>query len=209
MPAPHTLKIAEIFAGVQGEGLRLGRPAIFVRLAGCNLRCPFCDTKYARRGGRPMTIEAVAAAVKRLGRSWPAGWICLTGGEPLAQPVGPLIDRFHKDGRRVQIETNGTIFQDAGFDWATISPKPPRYGAAPEFAGLAREVKLVVSKELDLAAIRRVRALFPGAIPVFLQPESNKAASRAKAVRLLRRALSEEIGDVRLGIQLHRVFGLR
>ncbi len=209
MPAPPTLKIAEIFAGVQGEGLRLGRPAIFVRLAGCNLRCSFCDTKYARRSGRPMTIDGVAAAVGRLRKSWPAGWICLTGGEPFTQPIGPLIDRFHGDGLQVQVETNGTIFQDGGFDWTTVSPKPPRYDVAPEFPGLAREVKLVVSKELNAAAVRRVRALFPAGIPIFLQPESNKAESRAKAVRLLRRSLKEGLGDIRLGIQLHRVFGLR
>jgi 7-carboxy-7-deazaguanine synthase len=209
MPAPYTLKIAEIFSGVQGEGLRLGRPAIFVRLAGCNLRCSFCDTKTAWRGGRLMTIEAVAAAVERLSRTWPAGWICLTGGEPFTQPLGPLIDRFRKDGLRVQVETNGTIFQAVDFDWTTVSPKPPRYDAAPEFTARAREIKLVVSKELDMAAVRRVRAFFPAAIPVFLQPESNKAESRNKALRLLRRALSEGIGDVRLGIQLHRIFGMR
>ncbi|MHB8055894.1 MAG: 7-carboxy-7-deazaguanine synthase QueE [Candidatus Aminicenantales bacterium] len=209
MPAPPTLKIAEIFAGVQGEGLRLGRPAIFVRLAGCNLRCPFCDTKYARRGGRPMTIDAVAADVGHRRRTWPAGWICLTGGEPFTQPIGPLINRFHDDGLQVQVETNGSIFQDVGFDWATISPKPPRYEVAPEFPGRAREVKLVVSKELNLAAVRRVRMLFPAGLPVFLQPESNRAESRAKALRLLRRSLEEGLGDIRLGIQLHRFFGLR
>jgi 7-carboxy-7-deazaguanine synthase len=209
MPAPHTLKIAEIFASVQGEGLRLGRPAVFVRLAGCNLRCPFCDTKYARRGGRAMTVEAVAATVARLGKSWPAGWICLTGGEPFTQPIGPLVDRFHANGFRVQVETNGTIFQDARLDWVTVSPKPPRYGVSPEFFGLANEVKLVVSKELTMASVRRVRASFPAYVAVFLQPESNKAGSRAKALRFLRRALSEELGDVRLGLQLHRVFGLR
>lgn len=209
MPAPHTLKIAEIFASVQGEGLRLGRPAIFVRLAGCNLRCPFCDTKTAWRGGRTMTVEAVAATVARLGKSWPAGWVCLTGGEPFTQPLGRLIDLFHQEGLWVQVETNGMIFQDAGFDWATISPKPPDYSVAADFPGLAREVKLVVSRDLAFASLRRVRALFPASVPIFLQPESNKAESRARAFRLLRRALSEGLADVRLGIQLHRIFGLR
>ena len=209
MPAPPTLKIAEIFAGVQGEGLRLGRPAIFVRLAGCNLRCRFCDTKYARSGGRPMTVEAVAAAVKRLARAWPAGWICLTGGEPFVQPIGPLVDRFRADGFRVQVETNGTIFRDVRLDWLTISPKPLRYDVSPEFFGLADEVKLVVSKELTLSALRRIRTAFPAYVAVFLQPESNKRESRAKALRLFRRALAEGLTDVRLGIQLHRVYGLR
>jgi len=156
-----------------------------------------------------MTVEAVAATVARLEKSWPAGWVCLTGGEPFAQSVEPLIDRLHADGFRIQVETNGTVFQDARFDWVTVSPKPPRYNVSPEFTGLANEVKLVVSKELTMAALRKVRASFPAFVAVILQPESNKPESRAKAFRLLRRALSEGLADVRLGIQLHRVFGLR
>ncbi|MCX6564862.1 MAG: 7-carboxy-7-deazaguanine synthase QueE [Candidatus Aminicenantes bacterium] len=209
MPAQPTLKITEIFAGIQGEGLRLGRPALFVRLAGCNLRCSFCDTKNAWSGGRTMTIEAVAAALKRNRKSWSVDWVCLTGGEPFTQDIGPLVDHFHRDGFRVQVETNGTIFKDHTFDWVTVSPKPPRYEVAAEFLGQARDVKLVVSRELTLPAVRRVRADFPASIPIFFQPESNRADSRGRAVRLLQRALSEGLEEIRLGVQLHRVFGLR
>lgn len=156
-----------------------------------------------------MTVEAAAAAVKRLAKTWPAGWICLTGGEPLTQPIGPLVDHLHADGFRVQVETNGTIFQETRIDWVTVSPKPPRYGVSPEFAGRANEVKLVVSKELTLPVLRRVRTAFPAFIPVLLQPESNKPESRARALRLLGKTLGENLGDVRLGIQLHKVYGLR
>ncbi len=209
MPGQPTAKIAEIFAGIQGEGLRLGRPALFVRLAGCNLRCSFCDTKNAWSGGRTMTVEAIAAALKRNRKDWSGDWICLTGGEPLTQDIGPLVDRFHRDGFRIQVETNGTIFQDHALDWVTVSPKPPRYEVAPGFPGRTREVKLVVSGELTLPAVRRVRADFSASVPIFLQPDSNRGESRERAVRLLKRALAEGLGEIRLGAQLHRIFGLR
>jgi organic radical activating enzyme len=209
MPPPPTLKIAEIFASVQGEGLRLGRPTLFVRLAGCNLRCSFCDTKSARQGGRTMTIDDVLIALTKRRRTWPADWVCLTGGEPFAQEIEPLVERLHRDGFEVQSETNGTIYRDCGIDWLTVSPKPPRYEVAAEFLGSAREVKLVVSKPMTFAVLGRVRSNFPAEIPLFLQPESNKPESRARAARLLRRSLAKGLPDVRLGIQLHRVFGLR
>lgn len=209
MPGRPTLKIAEIFAGIQGEGLRMGRPAVFVRLAGCNLRCSFCDTKSAWSGGRLMTVAAVAAEVKKTRRPWSGEWICLTGGEPFTQDIGPLAERLRAEGFRIQVETNGTIFKDVPLDWLTVSPKPPGYDAAPEIRVRAREVKLVVSRELTLPAVGRVRAAFPAAVPVFLQPESNRPESRDRAVRLLRRASARGLGDIRLGVQLHRVFGLR
>jgi 7-carboxy-7-deazaguanine synthase len=209
MPPRPTLKIAEIFASVQGEGLRLGRPTLFVRLAGCNLRCSFCDTKSARQGGRTMTIDDIFGALVRRRRAWLADWVCLTGGEPFAQEIEPLVERLHRDGFKVQAETNGTIYRDCGIDWLTVSPKPPQYEVAAEFRGPAREVKLVVSKQMTFAVLSRVRSNFPAGIPLFLQPESNKPESRARATRLLRRSLTESLPDVRLGIQLHRVFGLR
>jgi 7-carboxy-7-deazaguanine synthase len=209
MPPQPTLKIAEIFASVQGEGLRLGRPTLFVRLAGCNLRCSFCDTKSARRGGRTMTIDDILNDITRQRLTWPADWVCLTGGEPFAQEIEPLVERLHRGGFLVQAETNGTIYRDCGIDWPTVSPKPPRYEVAAGFLGSAREVKLVVSKEMTFAVLGRVRSSFPAEIPVILQPESNRPDSRVRATRLLRRSLAERLPDVRLGLQLHRVFGLR
>jgi len=209
MPPRPTLKIAEIFAGLQGEGLRMGRPSIFVRLAGCNLRCSFCDTKYAWRGGRAMSAATIAAQVKRLGRRKAGGWICLTGGEPLAQDVGPLVNRLRHDGFRVQVETNGTMPGPGDIDWVTISPKPPDYAVIPSLRRRAREIKLVVSRELNLSVIRRVRAEIPAGVPIFLQPESNLPESRAQAVRLVRKTTAEGLDDIRLGVQLHRIYGFR
>jgi organic radical activating enzyme len=209
MPRPPTLKTTEIFASVQGEGLRQGEPTVFVRLAGCNLRCGFCDTKAAWRGGRELAVEAIVAEVLRLGAPLTAAWVSLTGGEPLAQGVRPLIDRLHGEGYLVQIETNGTYPPEARADWHTVSPKPPDYAIHPAFARRAREVKLVVCRSLTLDAVRTVRTAFPAATPLFLQPQSNAGWSLRKAAALLDRASRAGLGGLRLGVQLHRVYGIR
>lgn len=209
MPRPPTLKTTEIFASVQGEGLRQGEPTIFVRLAGCDRRCGFCDTKTAWRGGRELAIEAVVAEVVRLGAPLPAAWVALTGGEPLAQDLGPLVDRLHAEGYLVQIETNGAFPPEPRADWHTVSPKPPDYSVHPGFARRAREVKLVVCRSLTLDAVRTVRAAFPAATPLFLQPQSNAGWSLRKAATLLDRASRAGLGGIRLSVQLHKVYGIR
>jgi len=209
MPRPHTLKIAETFASFQGEGGRQGEPTIFVRLAGCNLACAFCDTQYARRGGRPVPISGIVARVERLKKRFPAGWVCFTGGEPMLQDIGPLAAVLKKAGFRVQIETNGTIFRPVAADRITVSPKPPGYTVHPSFRRRAAEVKLVVSRDLTLPAVARVRKAFPAATPIYLQPESNAAWSRAKSIRLANAAVRSGLRNIRLSVQLHRIYGMR
>jgi organic radical activating enzyme len=209
MRRPPTLKTTEIFASVQGEGLRQGEPTIFVRLAGCNLRCGFCDTKKAWRGGRELSVEKIAAEVAGLRRGFPAAWVSLTGGEPLAQNVRPLVLRLHEVGFKVQIETNGTFPPEPRADWHTVSPKPPDYDFHPGFSKRAREVKLVVCRALTLEAVRTVRAAFPAATPLILQPQSNAEWSRKKALELLEGASRSGLGGIRLSVQLHKVYGLR
>jgi 7-carboxy-7-deazaguanine synthase len=223
MPRPPILKIAEIFPSFQGEGLRLGEPTIFVRLAGCNLRCAFCDTKYAWRGGAARaagttmatpqggteaTAADVAERVDVIRRLWPAGWVAITGGEPYAQEIGGLIRRLRSAGLRVQIETNGTIYRPWPVDRLTISPKPPAWAYDARFRGRADEIKLVVTRALTPAVVARLRREFPARAPLFLQPQSNAAWSRARALRLAEEAIAEGLGDVRPGIQLHKVYGL-
>ncbi len=127
MPRQLTLKIVEIFASIQGEGLRQGEPTIFIRFSGCNLRCSFCDTKRAWRAGQEMSIKEIMTKVLEENRQFPCYWVCLTGGEPLLQPLEPLVRVIRKDGFYVQIETNGTLKPLVEADWWTVSPKPPDY----------------------------------------------------------------------------------
>jgi len=209
MRRPPTLKTAEIFASVQGEGLRQGEPTIFVRLAGCNRRCGFCDTKKAWRGGRETPVERIVEKIGRLRLDSPTEWVCLTGGEPLAQDVGPLVRRLREEGLKVQVETNGTFPPEPEADWLTVSPKPPDYDVHPGFLKRSREVKLVVCRTLTLDAVRTMRKSFPPEIPLILQPQSNALWSRKKALKILEDAGRSGLTGIRLSVQLHKVYGLR
>lgn len=209
MPRPPTLKIAEIFSSVQGEGLRTGEATLFLRLSGCNLDCPFCDTRYALTGGTAQTPNEILEQILRLRREFPAEWVCVTGGEPLCQDITTLVRLLKNRNLNIQVETNGTLYRELSVDWYSVSPKPPRYAFLPEYENRAREVKLVVSEELDLSVIKKIRSSFPDKTPVFLQPQSNLKWSREKAWTLFKRGAEEGQKNLRLGLQLHRVYGIR
>jgi 7-carboxy-7-deazaguanine synthase len=209
MPPRPTLEIVEIFPSIQGEGLRQGEPTVFVRLAGCNLRCAFCDTKRAWRPGRRLTVEEIVSRVRDVRRPFAAAWVSITGGEPFLQDMRPLVRRLRNEGLKVQVETNGRRHYPLTLDWLTVSPKPPGYRTALELRRRAREVKLIVSRDLDLAVVARVRRSFPAATPVILQPESNRLWSRRQALALLEAALAAGLRNIRLGLQLHKILGLR
>lgn len=100
------MRITEIFHSIQGESTHAGRPCVFVRLAGCNLRCRWCDSEYTFTGGETMEIDDVLAKVESYG----CGLVEVTGGEPLAQRESfELIRRLCDAGHEVLIETSGSI----------------------------------------------------------------------------------------------------
>ena len=209
MPPQPTLRIVEIFPSLQGEGLRQGEPTIFVRLAGCNLKCSFCVTKYAWRGGSDFSLSEISAKIEKFRRRFPVCWVCLTGGEPFLQDLRPLVRLLKKQKLKIQVETNGTIYYPLPADWFTVSPKPKSYSFKPEFRTLADEVKLVVSKELDEKIIKKMRATFPTEVPILLQPQSHRRWSQERAVRLFNKACTAGLENIRVSIQLHKVLKLR
>ena len=100
------LRLTEIFHSLQGEARTVGRPTVFVRLTGCPQRCVWCDTEYAFQGGRKWTLEAILEEVDRHG----AGYVTVTGGEPLAQPGCPaLLTALCDRGYQVSLETGGAM----------------------------------------------------------------------------------------------------
>lgn len=113
----NTLRINEIFYSIQGEGYWTGTPMVFVRLSGCNLRCPFCDTDHA--SFTLMTPAEIMAEVMK----YPTCHVVITGGEPSLQSLDLLVDMLHDRGRTVHIETNGTNPLPETLDWITCSPK--------------------------------------------------------------------------------------
>lgn len=105
-PAERTLRVTEIFHSIQGESTWAGLPCTFVRLTGCPLRCVWCDTAYAFHGGERMTFEEILGRV----RSFPAGVVEITGGEPLAHaPAYALAVRLLDEGYTVLVETSGAF----------------------------------------------------------------------------------------------------
>lgn len=111
-------KINEIFYSLQGEGFYTGTPAVFIRFSGCNLHCSFCDTQHDE--GVLMSDDDILEEVKR----YPASMVILTGGEPGLWIDESLIDRLHRLGKYVCVETNGTHMLPVNVDWVTCSPKP-------------------------------------------------------------------------------------
>lgn len=101
-----SLKITEIFYSLQGESSTVGRPTVFVRLTGCPLRCHYCDSEYAFFGGERLALDDILAQVA----GFSPGYVCVTGGEPLAQPnCLPLLSRLCDAGYQVSLETSGAM----------------------------------------------------------------------------------------------------
>lgn len=193
------MRISEIYASLQGEGLLAGTPSIFVRTSGCNLRCTWCDTPFTswRSEGRELTVAEVLDAVERL----VPRHVVLTGGEPLLFDESAILCReLRRRARHVTVETAGTVLPAAAgplFDLVSISPKlasstPPadtpggwerRHEAARRrddvlralAASAPHQFKFVVESEADLAeALRWLDDLGPvvDRSRVFLMPQA-------------------------------------
>ncbi|WP_043363517.1 7-carboxy-7-deazaguanine synthase [Belnapia sp. F-4-1] len=200
--------VHELFLTAQGEGANLGRTAVFIRFAGCNLWsgreedradavCRFCDTEF--RGGEKYGLEALVAAAVAL---WPIGasdrFCVLTGGEPLLQVDAPLLDALHAAGFTVAIETNGTQPLPGPVDWVCVSPK----AGAPLALARADELKLVYPQAgIDPAEFRAFPALHR-----WLSPMDGPALAGNTAA-----AAAYCLGhpEWRLNIQAHKAWGIR
>lgn len=116
------MKIAEIYNSVQGEGFLSGKPSVFVRASGCNLRCWYCDTPFASWSpeGNDLSVEMMLAQI----HEWDTEHIVLTGGEPmLFAELIPLTEALHTLGKHITVETAGTLYLPVACDLMSISPK--------------------------------------------------------------------------------------
>ena len=211
-----TYTVREIYFTLQGEGAQTGRPAVFLRFAGCNLWsgreqdraeavCKFCDTQFVGTGGpgggKFEDASELAAAVLD---KWPRGdegipYVVCTGDEPLLQLDEDAIQALHKAGFEIGVETNGTIKAPAGIDWICVSPKAG--------AGLLQlsgnELKLVYPQEEDTAQPERFTELDFGYF--FLQPLDNSAKEKNT-----RDAIEYCVSNPRwrLSLQTHKLIGI-
>lgn len=146
------LAVQSIFPTIQGEGPFAGRPAIFIRLAGCNLRCWFCDTDFESNIDNIKSVEEILEEVRM--QQIEADLIVLTGGEPLRQNIVPLIEGLSRNGFLTQIETAGTIWVpglealvESGAVHIVCSPKTARI--APQIGEHCRDFKYIIEAPLD------------------------------------------------------------
>lgn len=201
--------VKETYYTLQGEGAHTGRPAVFLRFAGCNLWsglepdratavCTFCDTDFVGidgpGGGKFRSPEALAHHVATF---WPGGgkpYVVCTGGEPLLQLDAPLIDALHAQGFEVAVETNGTVAAPEGLDWICVSPKAD----APLVQTRGHELKLVYFQ--DKAPPERFAEL--DFQHFFLQPMDGPDAARQT-----REAIAYCLAHPqwRLSVQTHKV----
>lgn len=200
------LKITEIFLSIQGEAVFSGWPTVFVRLTGCPLRCQYCDTAYAFTGGEWRSFEEIATEVRRHATPY----VCVTGGEPLAQPrCAALLTALCDAGFEVSLETSGAI--DIGnvdtrvariVDIKTPGSKEAGKNRWQNLALLTPHdaVKIVICDRADYEWARGVLGRYELPCPVFFSPSHDELPAGSLADWILADRL-----PVRLQVQLHKV----
>lgn len=191
--------LVEIFASLQGEGRNMGRPVVFVRFAGCNLACPWCDTERTKRFSLSLA-ELIAEVKTHKPKS-----VILTGGEPTIQAgMAELVAALKDDGYWVAVETNGTN-EPAWFsslDYIACSPKV-EYAARVALTR-ADEVRIVASSDAVVPFARRIRETIR-ATDYYISPcdeDGEINFARAKSVLA-------QLDGWSLSVQLHKILGFR
>ncbi|MDD1713348.1 MAG: radical SAM protein [Methanoregulaceae archaeon] len=202
------MKITEIFRSLQGEGKNQGKPCLFIRLAGCNLNCNWCDTKYSREGGMTMSPDSVLEQVWRVNPPY----VCITGGEPLLQAdaLEPLLASLHTRGTKIDIETNGTIDFSRFQPYASVcmDVKCPSSGEVSDCSLLSKirpedSVKFVVKDETDCRYAQEVMTGHTIAGEIFFSPVSGSDFRP-----IIQFVLANNL-PVRFQLQLHKILGVR
>lgn len=193
------MKVTEIFYTLQGEGYHSGTPAVFVRLSGCNLHCPFCDTQH--ESGSEMSEAEIVERV----RQWPARLTVITGGEPSLQLTATLVDALHKAGKYVAVETNGTHPLPTNVDWVTLSPKDLFIGpqAAPVLTHVD-ELKVVYDGEHEPQPYSHIDVRHR-----FLQPCDTNDPARNEQITAATVGYIKHHPQWRLSLQIHKILNIR
>jgi organic radical activating enzyme len=198
-------RINDIFYSLQGEGHNTGRAAVFIRFAGCNLRCPFCDTEFDSY--HEMTASQIIEAIS----PYPARFIVLTGGEPTLQVDEAFIDLLHQYGYEVAMESNGTRPAPQNLDWLTVSPKQKmRKDQGQETRGerTPDEIKMVFQEDTDPESILASLTDSPSPL-LYLQPcDTGDADRNARIIQACIDYILEH-PQWRLSLQTHKLIGFK
>jgi organic radical activating enzyme len=167
----QVLPVMEHFYTLQGEGVHQGKAAYFIRLAGCDVGCVWCDVKESWEADKhPVySIEELLQFVT----ATPARIVVITGGEPLLHDLASLTEALHRAGLRIHIETSGSSPLSGELDWITLSPKKFKAPLA-NLLPFASELKIVVFNKTDFAWAESWAAQVSPECRLFLQPEWSK-----------------------------------
>lgn len=172
MSASITYPLMEQFYTIQGEGYHQGKAAYFIRLAGCDVGCVWCDVKESwDKDKHPLSsVEDIVFQVL----STPARIVVITGGEPFMYDLDPLIQALHGKELKVHIETSGAYPISGKPDWICVSPKKFK-SPLPEVMPYADELKVVIFNKTDFAWAEKYETLVSPSCKLYLQPEWSKA----------------------------------
>ena len=196
-----TYPIVETFHSVQGEGYWTGVNAFFIRLGGCDVHCPWCDTKHSwnqLRHPHQSTVELTVAA-----KAVNPAIVIITGGEPLMHNLLPLTAALKEANLQVHLETSGAHPVTGNFDWVTFSPKQFK---APHHSiyHRASELKVVVTSEYDLKWAEQQAALVPESTLLYLQPEWNSPDSKSLIFKYILKH-----SQWRISLQTHKMLEIQ
>jgi organic radical activating enzyme len=203
-----TYPIYETFHSWQGEGDHSGKSAYFIRLFGCPLRCPWCDTpgSWDSRFAPKQIARFSAAALAQKAADSKAAIAVITGGEPTIHDLNPLTTALHNAGLRTHLETCGAFPIHGDFDWVTLSPKPQAL-ATPENLLRADELKLIISAPEDLATWAEFLRQNPTRPDTsrWLHPEWSRR-NEPELPRAITRWVLAHGGAWRAGWQIHKCY---
>jgi 7-carboxy-7-deazaguanine synthase len=193
--------IVETFHSIQGEGAWMGASAFFIRLGGCDVYCPWCDTKESWNALRHPQ-QSVTELVQMVRLANPAIAV-ITGGEPLMHNLLPISQALQRQSIRVHLETSGAHPFSGEFDWITLSPKTFK-APNPSIYAVTNELKVVVSQASDLLWAEEQAELVPTAALKYLQPEWNQPETQALIFDYIL-----QHPQWRMSLQTHKMLGVR
>lgn len=203
-------KISETFLTFQGEGVHMGKSAYFVRLMGCDVQCPFCDSAATwHKNWKPKDALSLSAAqiVALVQNNAPPGAIVvITGGEPTLYKLWALTDALHDAQFRVHLETAGHRPMSGSFEWITLSPKTAIAPPLEANLSMANEIKIIVESEATL--LRDLQLVIPAAWPaasIWLHPEWSHR-NDPNVLRLIVETVKWN-PRLRVGYQMHKIYG--
>ena len=167
----HFLPVMEHFYTIQGEGFHQGRAAYFVRLAGCDVGCVWCDVKESWDVEKfPLAdLDELILGIKKT----PAELVVITGGEPLNHPLDYFTQRLQEAGLQTNIETSGSSALSGNWNWICLSPKKFKE-PLPKILPVANELKIIIYNDSDFAWAEEYAALVAPSCKKYLQPEWSK-----------------------------------